>query len=76
MKVFHKYLKEYFNQEEDEIASFIDSNDINLDKDVVENIIAIVNKTLNDWNREKMLDGEEIEKIIKKGLESHIIKVS
>lgn len=61
--------------EEDSIQSFINTNDIKLDKENVETIIAIVDKTLDDYNREKKLDGNEIEKVVLKAIEDNLIEV-
>jgi len=77
MKDFQKFLKEYLRDEEkDEIDILIDSNDIKLDKRMVESIISLINKTLNDWNREKSLIGSEIEKVVIGAIKSELINVS
>jgi len=62
-------------EEQDEVDEFIESHGITLEKDNVENIIALVDKTLDDWNRKKNLDGEEIINTVKSAIEDGIIKV-
>jgi len=44
-----------------------------LDKEVVESIVALINKTIKDFNREKKLDDESIKKVIIQGIQSGII---
>jgi len=61
--------------EDTSVQKLIDDNDISIDVDTVETIIALVEKGLNDWNREKKLDSKEIENIVIKGIESGLINV-
>jgi len=62
-------------KEENKLSEFIKKNDIQISIDVVETIIALVDKSLDDWNREKKIDGEEITKIVKLAIEDNIISV-
>lgn len=61
--------------QENKFKKIIDDNDISIDEDTVKNIVAVVDKTLNDWNREKKLDSKEIETVISKAIESGLIHV-
>ncbi len=91
MSRFTKYLKEtmaspnnivsYIPKNEEEISGdnpieeFIRKNEIELDPDSVETIIALTNKTLKDFNREKGIDGREIESIVFHGIKDGLINV-
>ena len=63
------------NREEKTLDEFIKENDIQIPEAEVETIIAIVDKSLDDWNREKKLDGDEISRVIKLAIEDNIINV-
>jgi hypothetical protein len=77
MLSFHKYLNEtIINSDVDELDSFINKNDITLDKEVVTTIIALIDKTLNDYNRDKNLDVNEIKKVVQKVLDTNLIKIT
>ena len=77
MLSFHKYLNEtIINSDVDELDSFINKNDITLDKEVVTTIIALIDKTLNDYNRDKNLDVDEIKKVVQKVLDTNLIKIT
>jgi len=63
------------NEESDKIEILMKKYDIQLDREVVETVIALVNKTLNDWNRDKNINGDEIEKVIIQSIKDKIIEV-
>jgi len=64
--------------DEDEDASvqnLIDNNDISIDVDTVKTIIALVEKGINDWNREKKLDSKELKTVILQAFDSGLIGI-
>lgn len=70
MSKFESY---FFEKESDSIEKLIQSTGSQLSKETVESIVALINKTVSDWNREKQADGKEIEKIIVNGIKSKVI---
>jgi hypothetical protein len=46
-----------------------------LDKEAVDSIVALINKTVNDFNREKNLDGRKIEQLIIDAIKSKAINI-
>lgn len=64
-------------EEKDEtgIESFIQKYDISLDKETVETIIALTNKTLADFNREKDIDGKVIESTVMNAIKDGLIQI-
>lgn len=75
-KMLDYYLEDLDRSQEDDIDSLINQNNISLEKNIVETIISLANKTFQDFNREKNLDGEEIMKVLSSAIKSGIIKVS
>jgi len=63
------------DREERTLDDFIKENDIKIPEPEVETIIALVDKSLDDWNREKKLDGKEIARIVRLAIEDKIIEV-
>jgi hypothetical protein len=63
------------DKEKKSFQEFIDKNEIEIPEDEVANAIALVEKSLEDWNREKKFDGQEILRIIKLAIENNIIDV-
>ena len=61
---------------DDKFKKLIDDNNISIDQNSVETIISLVNKNLNDWNREKNLNGSEIVKIVNKAIELELIDIN
>lgn len=59
--------------EYDVVDRFIEKNNFNMDRRDVESIVAIVSKTLEDWNREMNYDFQEIKKVVVKALEDKLI---
>jgi tRNA uridine 5-carbamoylmethylation protein Kti12 len=59
--------------EEKKINDFIKKNNIRLDKGSVETIIALINKTLKDFNREKQIDEDEIKEIISFAIDDGLV---
>jgi len=57
------------------VDKLIQDNNISIDKSNVETIIALVYKTLDDYNREKKLNGKEIETIVVSAIEMGLIEV-
>jgi len=76
-QTFNEYFIESLqsNKDEDKIEAFIKANNINLDRGVVKTIIAIINKTMRDYNRDKDLNGNEIEKVIVAAIKYKIINI-
>lgn len=76
-QTFNEYFMESLqsNKDEDKIEGFIKANNIKLDRGVVKTIIAIINKTMRDYNRDKDLNGNEIEKVIVAAIKYKIINI-
>ncbi len=55
------------------IDALISANKIKMDKHQVETLIALVNKTLADWNRTAEEDTKEIKTIISQSINNNII---
>ena len=55
------------------IEKLMQASQTKLTQEAVESIVALINKTVGDWNREKNLDGKEIEKVIIEGIKSKAI---
>jgi hypothetical protein len=76
-QTFNEYFMESLQskKEDDKIDTFIKGNGIKLDRGVVKTIIAITNKSLRDYNRDKDLDGNEIEKVVVAAIKDKIINI-
>lgn len=57
----------------DVVDKFIDKNNLNMDRRDVESIVAIVSKTLEDWNRERNYNFKEIKNVVIEALEGGFI---
>lgn len=63
------------NEEDDTVQQLIDAAGIPLEKDVVQTIISLVDKTLNDWNRDKDINGNHIAGVVYHALKNGLIEV-
>ncbi len=59
--------------EYDVVDKFIEKNNLEMDRRDVESIVAIVSKTLEDWNRERNYDFREIKNVVVEALEDRLI---
>lgn len=59
----------------DEIDGLIDETQTKMSREEVESLLSILAKTLNDWNREKNFNDEEVIKVTEAALSSGLIEI-
>jgi hypothetical protein len=78
MSKFESYFFEKFGNpqstnSEDRIQKLV--QDTQLEQEAIESLVALINKTVIDWNRDKKLDGKEIEKLIVLAIKEKAIQI-
>ena len=59
----------------DEIDDLIETYKITMIKEDVEDLLSIVSKTINDWNRDEKYDDSEVLKVVESAIKEGIINI-
>jgi len=77
MSKFSDYMTRYLKEQDEskEITNFIDKYSIDIESNNVESFIALINKTIYDWNRDKDFDKKQINEIIINAIKEGLINI-
>jgi hypothetical protein len=59
----------------DEVDDFMESNNIEMEKIDVEDILSIVTKTMNDWNRTKKYKADQVTEVVELAIKDGLIEL-